>query len=118
MNYLILLLIIIISTEILIIFNYSSLINSVIRLTRKAIKIISNKHISDHWKEKIIPEYALRMMRKSLSMLLIFLIVIVLFFITSTFLYEFLEFIFSYKGIIASTIFACGYFYLKKLIKK
>jgi len=52
-----------------------------IEVSKKAINIISNKSISDHWKENIIPKYSLQMMKYSLQMLLILFLIIFIFFI-------------------------------------
>ena len=62
MNHLILLIICLLSVEIFIRSNYLSLIKSLTKVSNKAIHIISNKNISDHWKENIIPKYSLQMM--------------------------------------------------------
>ena len=118
MNYFILFFIMIISAEIIINSNYILLLNLLIKLNKSAIKVILYKKASDHWKEKIIPEYSLRIMRISLSMLLIFLVIILLFLITSILFNNFLAFIFSPRGIISSILFSFIYLYLKRLIKK
>ena len=118
MNYLVLLLIIIISTEIIIKFNYFYLISSLIKYISKANKLLINKNVSDHWKEKIIPQYSLMMMKYSALMLLIFLMIIILFLIVSIFINNFLIFTFSLKGLISSILFVFSYTYLKYIIKK
>ena len=118
MNYLVLLLIIIVSTEIIIKFNYFYLISSLIKYISKANKLLINKNVSDHWKEKIIPQYSLRMMKYSALMLLIFLMIIILFLIVSIFINNFLIFTFSLKGLISSILFVFSYIYLKNIIQK
>ena len=118
MNFLILCLLIVVSAEILIHYNYIFLVNSLIKLNIKAYQIIVNKKVSDNWKEKIVPEYSLRMIKISLAMLLIALIIILLFFITGLLFIDFRNFIFSFQGIMASILLAFGYVYLKNLFKK
>ena len=108
----------ILSIELITRFNYISSVNSVRKLTQKALKIISNKNISDHWKEKVIPQYSLNIMKLSIFMLLIILSVIFLFFITDFISSGFLYFVISIKGIITSTFFAFIYLYFKKIMKK
>tara|TARA_B100000242_G_C42894906_1_gene415101 strand:+ start:199 stop:555 length:357 start_codon:yes stop_codon:yes gene_type:complete len=118
MNFLFLFLIIFLSTELIIKFNYILLIKSLIYLSKKASKVILNKKISDHWKEKIIQEYSFKMMKLSFLMIFIFTLIIVLFLLPTLFINDFLNFISSVRGIISSILFAFGYIYLKNLIKK
>jgi len=115
-NHLILFVICLLSVEIFIRSNYISLINSLIEVSKKAINIISNKNISDHWKENIIPKYSLQMMKYSMQMLLIFLSIIVIFVIGDKVFSGFLEFTFSWNGIIESILLAFSYAYIRKLI--
>ena len=116
MNHLILFVICLLSVEIFIRSNYISLINSLVEVSKKAINIISNKNISDHWKEHIIPKYSIQMMKVSLQMLLIFLSIIFIFVIVNSVLSGFLEFTFSLNGIIESILFAFSYAFIRKLI--
>ena len=116
MNYLILFPLIIIAVEVIIKSNYTNLLKSVLKLLKKATFVISKKSISDHWKEKIIPEYSFRIMKYSLSMFFTLLLIFFLFLIVGFLSSEFLKFIFSLKALLASTLFAFTYLYLKKLI--
>ena len=47
----------------------------------KASTIIQSKHISDHWKEKILPQYSLDILKMTIQLLAIFLISLAPFFI-------------------------------------
>ncbi len=116
MNHLILLIICLLFIEIFIRSNYISLINSIINVSKKAIYIISNKNISDHWKENIIPKYSLQMMKYSLQILLILFSIIFIFVIADNLFSGFLTFIFSWTGIIESILLAFTYAYMRKLI--
>ena len=118
MNFFILFFFIIISIELIIKFKYFSLINSLIKLIKKSTIVIANKKVSDNWKERIIPMYSLRMVKSSLSILFIFVLVICIFFIIEKFNDDFLNFIFSLKGILASILFGFGYIYVSKILKK
>ena len=118
MNYLILIFLIISSIEILIRFDYPSLIKKLIRLNTKAFKIITNKRISDHWKEKIIQKYSFQILKLSISLLLILFLIIFLFIISSFFSSNFLDFTLTIKSLLAASLFAFGYIYLKKSLKK
>ena len=118
MNHLILFVICFLSVEIFIRSNYLSLLNSTIKVSKKAISIILNKNISDHWKENIIPKYSLQMMKYSIQMLLILFLIIFIFVIADNFFSGFLAFTFSWSGIIESILLAFSYAYLRKLIFK
>ena len=116
MTHLILLFICFLSVEIFVRSNYISLIKSLVAVSKKAIHIISNNNISDHWKENIIPKYSIQMMKVSLQMLLIFLLIIFIFVFVDNFLSDFLKFTFSLNGIIESILFAFSYAFIRKLI--
>ena len=116
MNHVNLFVICVFSVEIFIRSNYLSLINSTIKVSKKAISIILNKNISDHWKEHIIPKYSLQMMKYSMQMLLIIFLIIFIFVIADNLFSGFLAFIFSWNGIIESILLAFSYAYIRKLI--
>ncbi len=116
MNHLILFIICLLSVEIFIKTSYFSLINSTILLSKKAINIILNKNISDHWKEYIIPKYSLQMMKYSLRMLLILFLITFIFVIADNLFNGFLSFTLSWNGIIESILIAFIYAYIRKLI--
>ena len=116
MNHLILFVLCLLSVEIFNRSNYISLIKSLVEVSKKAINIISNKNISDHWKENIIPKYSLQMMKYSMQMLLIIFLIIFIFVIADNLFSGFLAFIFSWNGIIESILLAFSYAYIRKLI--
>ena len=118
MNHLILFCICFLSVEIFIKSNYISLINSIVEVSKKAISIILNKNISDHWKENIIPKYSQQMMNYSIQMLLILFLIIFIFVIANNVFSGFHAFIFSWNGIIESILLAFSYAYVIKLILK
>ena len=116
MNHLILFVICFLSVEIFIRSNYLSLLNSTIKVSKKAISIILNKNISDHWKENIIPKYSLQILKYSIQMLLIIFLIIFIFVIADNLFSGFLAFTFSWNGIIESILLAFSYTYIRKLI--
>ena len=116
MNHLILFVICLLSVEIFIRSNYVPLINSTIYVSKKAISIIINKNISDHWKENIIPKYSLQMMKYSMQMLLILFLIIFIFVIADNLFSGFLAFTLSWNGIIESILFAFSCAYIRKII--
>ena len=114
MIHLLLLLVCIASVEVFIRLNFLSILDSILKVTRKVTYAIPRDNISDHWKEKVIPMYALRMMKYSLQILLILLLILSLFFIADFFFNNFFSFTLSLIGIVESMVFAFGYFYLRK----
>jgi hypothetical protein len=115
---LLLLLLCILSVEVFIRSNFLSHLDLILKVTKKVIYLIPKSSISDHWKEKVIPAYALKIMKYSLQILLILLLIISLFFISDYFFNDFLAFTFSWIGIIESMVFAFSYVYLRKLFIK
>jgi hypothetical protein len=118
MIHLLLSLICILSVEVFIRLNFLSHLDSILKVTKRVTYVIPNNNISDHWKEKVIPAYALRIMRYSLQILLILLLILSLFFVADYFFNDFLAFTFSLIGITESMVFAFGYVYLRKLFIK
>ena len=118
MIHFLLFLVCILSVEIFIKSNFLSYLYSMLKVMKKAAFMISQNNISDHWKEKAIPAYALRIMKHSLQILLILLIIMSLFFIADIFFNDFLALTLSLLGIIESIIFVFGYVYLRKMFIK
>ena len=118
MNHLILFIICLLTVEIFIRSNYVPLINLTINASKKAISIILNKNISDHWKENIIPKYSLQIMKYSLQMILILFLVIFIFVISDNLFSGVLAFTLSWNGIIESILISFTYAYIRKLIFK
>lgn len=118
MIHLLLLLVCILSVEIFIRLNFLFLLDSILKETNKVMHIIPQNKISDHWKERVIPTYALRIMKYSLQILLILFLILSLFLIADSFLNDFLALTLSLIGIIESIVFAFAYVYLRKSLIK
>lgn len=118
MIHILLLLICVFSVEVFIRLNFLSILNSILIVVKKVIYIIPQNNMSDHWKEKIIPLHALRIMKYSIQILLILFLIISFFLITGFLINDFLVFTISLIGIIESLVFAFGYVYLRKLFIK
>ena len=118
MIHFLLLIVCTLSVEVFIRLKFLSHLDSILKVTKKVTYVIPKNNISDHWKEKVIPAYALRIMKYSLQILLILLLIMSLFFIADFFFNDFLAFTFSLIGIIESMVFAFGYVYLRKSLIK
>ena len=118
MIHLLLSLVCILSVEVFIRLNFLLHLDSILKVTKKVTYVIPKSNISDHWKEKVIPAYALRIMKYSLQILLILLLILSFFFIADLFYNNFLVFTLSLLGMIESMVFAFGYIYLRRLVTK
>ncbi len=118
MNHIVLLLICILSVEVFIRFNFLLLLDSILTVTKKVTYIILHENISDHWKEKAIPAYALKIMKFSIQIFLIILCIFSFFFIPDFFLNGFLVYTLSFIGIFESMVFAFGYVFFRKSVIK
>ena len=118
MIHFLLLLVCILAVEIFIRLNFLSLLDSILKVTKKVTYVIPQNNISDHWKERVIPAYALRIMKYSLQIIMILLLILSLFLIADFFFNDFLALTLSLTGIVESIVFAFGYVYLRKLLIK
>lgn len=105
------------SIEIIFRFKFALILKSNLKFSKKAAYIILNKNISDHWKEKIIPAYALNIMKLSVQIFLILSCIILYFTVIDLFLIGFFKFIFSTIGIIESIIVGLGYSYFRRYLR-
>ena len=97
MYFLILFVLIALSIEIVIRTKYYCLIKKLIYYISRSNKVILNKNYSDHWKEKTIPKYSIRIMKTSIYMFLVCLAIIILFYTASVFINNFSLFVLSLK---------------------
>lgn len=118
MIHLLLLIACILSIEIFLRSNFLFYLESILKITKKITRILTNKKISDHWKEFVIPSYALNIMKLSLQILLILLFIMSIFLVTDIFVENFVLYVTSWIGIFESTIFAFAYVYLRKLLTR
>ena len=118
MLHLLLLFVCILSVEIFVRLKFFYLLYLLSKILEKVIHVIPAGSISDHWKERVIIAYSLRIMKYCIQMILIMLIIVSLFFIGDYFINNFLKFTLSFMGIINSMVFTCGYVFLRKSLVK
>ena len=118
MIHFILLLVCLISIEVFIRLYFLSILDSILLATRKVIRLILQKNISDHWKEKAVPAYALRIMKYSLQILMVLLLIFSIFFIADFFFSGLFTLTLSLIGIIESILFVLGYAFIRKSLFK
>lgn len=90
---------------------------SIIFIYKKVSWVLLSGKISDHWKELVIPQYALKLMQLSLIILLT-LSLIILFFLSIEFLYAgFIDYVISLLGVLESIIICMVYLFIKHKLK-
>ena len=104
------------SVELFIRSDFKSSILSIMAFSEKAIKIIKSENISDHWKEKIIPIYAIFMFKYSIKSFFILILILTIFFLPIFLVDNFFYFSLSIFGIIESIVFCLAYFKIRKII--
>ncbi len=117
MKYLILFLIDILSIEIILRSKYIFLINSQIKLSKKATYIFLKKNISDDLKQKIITQYSILMIKDSLHLLFNMLKISLIISIPCILINNYFNFLFSIQTILISILFFIIYGIFRNLIK-
>lgn len=84
-------------------------LKTVVATSKKAAAVISSKKISDHWKEKSLPSYSLKIMTSSVMMLFILLLIILCIYAIYLYLPEYYLFFSSMMGIAWATVFSIAY---------
>ena len=106
----------IISVEIFIRSDIKLLFSSLIAIFEKAIKTIKSDKISDCWKEKIIPFYAISMFKHSIKSFFIIFVIIIIFFLPSFLISDFIYFSISLFGIIETIVFCLTYVKIRSIV--
>ena len=95
-------------------------IATLLEYARKSSRVIASKHISDHWKEKVLPAYSQKVFVSSLKLLVIFallfaLLAAIAFALDTLFLSgtATLDFLSSGLGILYATVVSVGYYYAR-----
>tara|TARA_B100000941_G_C28474166_1_gene538177 strand:+ start:701 stop:1024 length:324 start_codon:yes stop_codon:yes gene_type:complete len=105
-----------VSVEFFIRSDFKLIVFSLMAVSQKAIKIIKSDNISDCWKEKTIPIYAISMFKYSIKSFLILILILTIFFLPSFLVDNFFYFSLSIFGIIESIVFCLAYFEIRKII--
>ena len=111
-----LLVVCVLAIEIFILFRFFKSLYSNVEIAIKVLKILPNKKISDHWKEKVILNYAISLMKNSFQLFFILISVIVLFLGVDYFYDDFINYTLSLLGILESILIIFIYTKLRNLI--
>lgn len=125
MEYLIIAVVSIWAVEIFLKLPVSQTVDDLWRVSQKAIHTISSQHISDHWKEKVMLVYARKSFASTFKLAIFILILASLTLIPIVIVDYFkltaqpvLQLLATTKGLIASTIMATCYFWLRSRLVK
>ena len=113
-DHAVLILVCVLSVEIVVRSNLLKALGAILDVTGKAAFVMSRKSVSDHWKAKVVPEYALRLLKLSTRVSLVVLMVLFLFVTADFLLGNFRALALSLIGAIETVLFATGYYYLRK----
>ena len=105
-----------VSVELFVRSNIKLILSSLVAVFEKAIKVIKSDNISDCWKEKTIPIYAISMFKYSIKSFFIIILILTIFFLPSFLVDNFFYFSLSIFGIIESIVFCLAYFEIRKII--
>jgi hypothetical protein len=116
LNHIALLICCILSVEWIINSNFKPLLISLKIISKKVFKVLKSESISDCWKEKVIPSYAFSMFNISIKSFFILLLIIIIFYLPTFLLNDFIHQSISMLGIIESIIFCTAYLKIRKII--
>ena len=113
MDYVYLVVACVLSIELFLRLKFMSYVNSIGRNSSKVFHVIMASHISDHWKEKMVPTYAFILLKNSLLILGILILIILVFSAFVVLSSKFLTLILSITGIAISFIISFTYLKLR-----
>ena len=116
LNHIVLIICCMVSVELFIWSNVKLIYSSLTAIFEKAIKIIKSDNVSDCWKEKIIPFYAISMFKYSIKSFFILVLILIIFFLPSFLVDSFLDFSISIFGIIESIVFCVVYLKIRNVV--
>lgn len=114
-NHIFLIFCCILTIEIFIRVRFITLLNSVLTISKKVLRVISSSKISDHWKEKMVPYYSFSIFKISFSMFLVLTSIVITFFLPSMISISFIDFTLSYTGIVESLCFSFIYIKIRSI---
>ena len=117
MIYIILIITLVTCIEIFQISKFLYRVHLMIIFTKKSLNVLRSERISDHWKERIIPTYAWKLMKLAVQILMIIMFIFAIFLIVNFFLDGFIEITLSLSGLFISIIFVMIYSWVRRTFK-
>ena len=106
----------VLSIELILKSNFKLILSSLIVISKKVMRVLKSEKISDSWKEKIIPFYAISMFKYSIKSFFIITIIVSVFFLPSFLINDFIYFSMSLFGIIESIVFCVAYLKIRNIV--
>ena len=82
----------------------------------KVLKVLISKNISDHWKEKVIPQYALFILKNSFNILITLISIVLVFSVPFYLETTFFNYFVSLLGIIESLVICYLYLIIRRYL--
>ena len=117
MIYTILIVTLVAAVEIFQVSKFLYRVNLMLIFTKKVLNVLRSERISDHWKERIIPTYAWRLMKLAIQLLMIIMFIFTIFFVADVYLDGFIEITLSLSGLFVSMIFVMMYSWVRRSFK-
>tara|TARA_B100001758_G_C17919873_1_gene357917 strand:+ start:112 stop:477 length:366 start_codon:yes stop_codon:yes gene_type:complete len=108
----------IITIEIFIFSKFLKLVRKILNNLKKLKKVILSKKISDRWKEKTVLSYSKNLFINSFKILIFLSLIISIFLILSFFFKDFKSWLFSFLGIIETTVIIIIYIKFRKFVNE
>ena len=117
-DYVLLILACFLNIEIFLRFKFTICVESLGMSIRKVFHLIISSAISDHWKEKMVPVYALIILKNSLVLLGFLLLIIFTFSLFTIFSNNYFSIILSISGLLTSIIASYLYLILRNFLNE
>jgi hypothetical protein len=117
-DYVLLILACFLNIEIFLKFKFTIYLKSLGMYIKKVFHIIISSDISDHWKEKMVPVYALIILKNSLILLGVLLLIIFTFSLFAVFSNNYFSIIFSISGLLTSILASYLYLMLRNFLNE
>ena len=108
----------IITIEIFVFSKFLKLVRKILNNLKKLKKVILSKKISDRWKEKTVLSYSKNLFINSFKILIFLSLIISIFLILSFFFKDFKPWLFSFLGIIETTVIIIIYVKFRKFVNE
>ena len=116
MNHLALFILCALSVEIISSLNLLRQFESIKVMSVKLMNLVANPKISDHWKEKLVPYYAISILVPLIKFLFKMALIFSLFLLTDLLLTDFYSLVISWQGMLELTVFCILYMKCKGLL--
>lgn len=115
LDYFYLIITCIFTIELFLRFNFLDHFSKIKKHFSQVLHILISSNVSDHWKEKMVPFYAFKILKSSSLFLTYFIVIIIVLFAFDIISDSFFSLLISMKGVIFSFLLSFSYFKIKKI---